>query len=115
MRSCWNSKNSLSLLKKKKGECYKSYLSSLLSIPISRERYYSQSFNSIANRKGVRACTKYLLAYFVSYHHLGHNHKALTTALSSEIIPKNIIEILGNPKWRDVVFEEMRALHKNET
>ena len=51
----------------------------------------------IANRKGVRACTKYPLAYFVSYHHLGHNHKAFTTALSSETIPKNIIEILGNP------------------
>ena len=34
-----------------------------------------------ASRKGVITCTKYLLAYFVSYYCLGHNYKAFTTVL----------------------------------
>ena len=68
----------------------------------------------IAQRKGVRSCTLHPISNFVSYHRLYSSFKAFVTGLLSfDSVPRNIHEALMIPKWREVVYEEMRALQKN--
>ena len=68
----------------------------------------------IAIRKGVRSCTQQPILKIVSYCCFNYTCKALATNLSGVNIPKNILEALENPKWRDVL-EGIRALGKNNT
>ena len=69
----------------------------------------------IAHRKPVRACTKHPMSRFVSYSNLSSSFSTFTSHLSCIEIPKNVQEALNVPKWKEAVFEEMRALEKNNT
>jgi hypothetical protein len=69
----------------------------------------------IAIRKPGRTCTKHPLSNFVSYSNLSPSFAAFTSNLSSVKIPKNVQEALEIPKWKEAVFEEMKALEKNKT
>ena len=69
----------------------------------------------IALKKGTRACTKHLIAKYISYSNLSNNYRAFTTNISKLVIPRNIQETLDEPGWKLAVFEEMNALKKNGT
>jgi len=55
------------------------------------------------------------MSNFISYSNLFSSFSAFTSQLSSVEIPKNVQDALEVPKWRKVVFEEMKALEKNKT
>ena len=69
----------------------------------------------IAIRKGVRNCTKYLIAKYLSYQRLSRKYRAFTPNISHLFIPRTIQEALGHSEWRSVVQEKMNALLKNRT
>jgi hypothetical protein len=69
----------------------------------------------IAQRKGVRSCTQHPISNFVSYQHLSPSYRSFVSKLSSVSIPQNLQEAISDPKWREAMQEEMRALHKNNT
>jgi len=48
----------------------------------------------IAIKKGVRRCTQYPLANYLSYHWLSLKHFSFLTSLDSIIIPKTVEEAL---------------------
>lgn len=73
-------------------------------------------FEPIAIRKGVRSCTtKHPISNFVSYHKLSPDFKAFSTRIMDDELPKSIHEALEVPRWREAVFEELKALKKNDT
>lgn len=69
----------------------------------------------IALRKGVRTCTKYPIANFMSYEKISPAYRVFLSSLSSVSIPQSWKEAAMNPKWKEAMNEEMRALKKNET
>ena len=68
----------------------------------------------IAIKKSVTNCNKHSSLNFLSYHWMNSSYKAFTTNLNSSSAPKNIQEALVDPKWREAIDEEMKALYKNE-
>ena len=66
----------------------------------------------IAIRKGVRNCTKYPIAKYLSYQRLSEKYRASTSNISHLFIPRTIQEALGHSEWRLVDQEEMNALLK---
>jgi len=50
----------------------------------------------IAVRKGIRSCTQYLVANFISYHRLSPKHKRFLSSLDSIVISKSVEEALQN-------------------
>lgn len=46
---------------------------------------------------------------------LAKPHVHLVKELSTVLIPNNVQEAMGNPKWKHAINEEMEALQKNET
>ncbi|XP_070054777.1 uncharacterized protein [Nicotiana tomentosiformis] len=52
----------------------------------------------IANRKGVRSCTKHPLSNFVSYNSLSPSYRAFALSISSMSIPLNWREAFADPK-----------------
>ncbi|KAE8673438.1 Detected protein of unknown function [Hibiscus syriacus] len=76
----------------------------------------TEFFEPIALRKGVRSCTtKHPISNFVSYHKLSPDFKAFSTRIMDDELPKSIHEALEVPRWREAVFEELKALKKNDT
>ena len=70
----------------------------------------------IAIRKGIRTCTKYPIAKYISYQRLSNNHRAFISNISHVVVvPRNIQEALDDPNWKLAVLEEMNALRKNGT
>ena len=69
----------------------------------------------IAIRKGVQTCTKHPLSNYLSYHYLSQSHKSFLTSLDAIVIPKSMEGALKDPKWKETILEEMRALNKNQT
>lgn len=65
----------------------------------------------IAIRKGVRTYAKYSLSNFLSFLRLNSNYKAFTT----NFIKQNVSNALKDFRRKEAIFEEMRALHKNDT
>ena len=66
----------------------------------------------IAIRKGVRNCTKYPIAKYLSYQRLSGKYRAFTSNISHLFIPRTIQEALGHSEWRSAIQEEMNALLK---
>ena len=69
----------------------------------------------IAHRKGVRTGTKHPISKFAYYHRLSPLFKAFAINLSYVTIPRTVQDALANPKWREAIHEELRALYKNRT
>lgn len=70
----------------------------------------------IALRKGIRTCTtKHPISQFVSYDKISPSYSAFVTKSSNLPIPTRIEDALHDPKWKEAVLEEMRALEKNNT
>ena len=69
----------------------------------------------IAVRKGVKTCTKHPLANYLSYHRLSRSHKSFLISLDAIVIPNTVEEALNDPKWKEAMLEEMKALNKNQT
>ena len=69
----------------------------------------------IANRKGVRTCTKHPIVKYLSYQKLSKNHKAFTSNISHLFVPRTIQEALDHSDWKLAVLDEMKALQKNGT
>ena len=63
----------------------------------------------------MRSCTQHPISKFVSYEKLNPQYSTFISNVSSLAVPKNIQEAMGDPKWREVVYEEMKALKKNDT
>lgn len=51
----------------------------------------------IAIRKGVRSCTQHPISNFVSLNHLSQSFHSLSAILSSESIPRSVLEALSQP------------------
>ena len=66
----------------------------------------------IAIRKGVRNCTKYPIAKYLSYQRLSEKYRAFTSNAPYLFIPRTIQEALGHSEWRSVVQKGMNALLK---
>ena len=69
----------------------------------------------IVIRKGMRTCTKCPLSNLLSFHRLSLNYKGFKTNFPSDFVPQNI-----SNAWKKILsgkrlFEEMRALYKNDT
>ncbi|RVW98030.1 Retrovirus-related Pol polyprotein from transposon RE2 [Vitis vinifera] len=45
---------------------------------------------------------------------MNNSYKTFTTNLNSSSVPKNIQEALVDPKWKEAIDEEMKALYKND-
>lgn len=69
----------------------------------------------IAIRKGVRSCTQHPISKHLSYGRLSKNHRAFVSQLDDTTIPSNIHEALKDPKWKEAVFEELKALNEKKT
>ena len=69
----------------------------------------------IVVRKGVRSCTKHPIAHFLSYQKINSEYKIFVANLSNETISKNVEEALKDPKWKEAINEEIKALWKNNT
>jgi hypothetical protein len=52
---------------------------------------------------------------FVSYQLLSPSYRFCVSKLSFMSIPKNLQEVVSDPKWTVVIQEEMKTLHKNNT
>nr|KYP50832.1 Retrovirus-related Pol polyprotein from transposon TNT 1-94 [Cajanus cajan] len=52
---------------------------------------------------------------FVSYHRLSESNKSFANQLSTVAIPNNVQEALVDPRWKNAMNEEMKALQQNET
>ena len=70
----------------------------------------------IALRKGNRSTSNPHPIYnFLSYHRLSSPYSAFFSAMSSVSLPKNTNEALSHPGWRQVMADEMVALHSTST
>ncbi|KAK4270798.1 hypothetical protein QN277_019568 [Acacia crassicarpa] len=69
----------------------------------------------IALRKGKRSCTQHPIAKYVSYKKLSPHMKTFVVNVEKESIPRNFEEAISDPKWKQAIEEELRALHKNGT
>ena len=70
---------------------------------------------SIAVRKGVRSCTQYPISNFVSYDSLSPSYRTFLSSLNSISIPHGLKKAIYDPKWKNAMVEEMKALAKNGT
>jgi hypothetical protein len=59
--------------------------------------------------------SKYPINNYVSYHRLSKENMAFVNQLSVVSIPNNVQEALKDPRWREAMNEEMKALQKNST
>jgi hypothetical protein len=55
------------------------------------------------------------LSNYVSYASLSPSYRAFVASLQSVVIPKDWLEAKQDPKWREAMWEELRALDKNKT
>lgn len=93
------------------------------SNPSNSILYHSNSsliFNTdldilIAIQNGVRGCTKHPLSNFMSYDRINNKYKAFATQLAMDSIPKYLGEAIVDPRWKEAINEEMKALNKNQT
>jgi len=46
---------------------------------------------------------------------LPSSFKAFATNLSSVTTTRTVQDVLANPKWREAIYEELRALYENRT
>lgn len=69
----------------------------------------------IALRKGVHSYTKHLIAKYLLYYKISHNHRAFTQKISHFFVPRNIQEALDDPNWKLAVMEEMNSLRRSGT
>jgi hypothetical protein len=78
----------------------------------------------IALRKGARAKAgvpppmygfEHDISNYVSYASLSPAYRAFVASLQSIMIPKDWKEANQDPKWREAMLEELRALEKNKT
>ncbi|KAJ9685079.1 hypothetical protein PVL29_017204 [Vitis rotundifolia] len=70
----------------------------------------------IALRKGNRSTRNPHPIYnFLSYHRLSSPYSAFVSTISSVSLPKSNPEALSHPGWRQVMVDEMAALHSNGT
>lgn len=68
------------------------------------------SYELVLNSK-----SKYPINNYVSYHRLSKESMAFVNQLSVVSIPNSVQEALKDPKWREAMNEEMKALQKNST
>jgi hypothetical protein len=78
----------------------------------------------IALRKGTRTSVgvppqrygfEHDIGNYVSYTSLSPAYKAFLASLQSVIIPRDWKEAKQNPKWKEAMLEELKALEKNKT
>jgi len=67
----------------------------------------------IAIRKGVRTCTKHPISIYLTYSKLSSDFRVFITKVDEIQVPKDIHEAVQDPKWKEVVLEEMKALNEN--
>jgi len=61
----------------------------------------------IAIKKGVRSCTKHSIFNYLTYSKLSPKCRAFATMIDIVEFSKDIQSALHNPKWKEVVLEEM--------
>ncbi|CAL2268732.1 unnamed protein product [Prunus armeniaca] len=72
----------------------------------------------IALRRPLRSCPskyKYPISNFMSSHRLSPCLKSFAYQLSSVSVPQTLQDALDNPRWKEAMDEELRALRKNST
>lgn len=69
----------------------------------------------IAQRKGVRSCTKHPIERYVAYGKLHPSYRSFVANLDQTQIPNSIHEALKIPSWNVAVKEEIKALESNGT
>ena len=57
----------------------------------------------------------YQISNYLTYSRLSPQFKAFTTTMDGVAIPRSIQEALSDPKWKEAVMEEMKALDNNNT
>ena len=67
----------------------------------------------IAMRKGKRSSTKHPISNYVS--HSSSSFNVLTKNIEKTKFLRNILKAMKIPEWREAIYEEMKALQKNET
>ena len=65
------------------------------------------SYEPVLNSK-----SKYPINNYVSYHRLSKKSMTFVNQLSIVSIPNNVQEALKDPKWREPMIEEMKAIKK---
>ena len=83
----------------------------------SMNRRYPLRERKVPDRFGFSKTSNvaYPISNFISYHHLSKANLAFALQLSSIFIPSHFQEALEDPKWKNAMVEEMRALQKNFT
>jgi hypothetical protein len=67
----------------------------------------------LEQKKGIS--TSHLISHYVSFEILPPTYKVFVTYLHSNSAPCEWRKIIQDPKWKKTMFEEMRALVKNDT
>jgi len=70
---------------------------------------------STAGKPPVKYGFEHDIGNYVSYESLSPAYKAFIASLQSAQIPKDWKEAMHDPKWREAMLEELRALEKNRT
>jgi hypothetical protein len=60
------------------------------------------------------ASTSHSISHYISFETLPHAYKTFITSLHSNFVPCNWRSAMQDPKWKKTMFEEMRALVKND-
>lgn len=59
--------------------------------------------------------TVHPLAHFVTYENFSSSHKAFLAAIDSNDEPKNFHQAVQDPRWREAMQKEIKALEENST
>lgn len=55
------------------------------------------------------------LAYLISYNKFSYNHRACLAAISTHHKPKHFNQVVKDPKWKEEMKKEIKALEHNDT
>ncbi|KAD5962055.1 hypothetical protein E3N88_13528 [Mikania micrantha] len=69
----------------------------------------------IAFCKEPRPTTRYPIADYVAYTSLSPESYAYVTSIDSHPVPKNVMDALAHPGWRQAMEDELEALQENHT
>ena len=84
---------------------------SSIDLPIALRK----EVRSTARKPPVKYGFEHDISNYVSYESLSPAYRAFIASLQSAHIPKDWKEAKHDPKWREAMLEELRALEKNKT
>jgi hypothetical protein len=74
----------------------------------------AKGFNQLCLEQKKYASIYDHISHYISFETLPHPYKAFATSLHSNFVSSDWRGAMQDPKWKKLMFEEMRALVKND-